>query len=1265
MAEESTNKPARRTERIGRYEILKHIATGGMGIIYEALDVDLDRHVALKILAPDLAAQQMTLIRFQREARAAAQLRHENIVAIFDVGESNGTYYIALEYVEGADLQDYINRKCRLDPEEARQIMIQATRALVHAHENGIVHRDIKPSNFLLTHKDNRLIVKLTDFGLAIRNESDAEFRITKDKTTVGTVDYMSPEQARDSRSADIRSDIYSLGCTFYHMLAGLAPFARGTLPERIIQHMKSAPPDVRKLNKSVPEPLVAIIERMLAKKPDDRYQTPADLLNDLENPDKVGAPAKRGPAPGKLERGPARKLPVEPTQILEKKELDSAIASRPVPRGKGEERDAKQSKNSRVKKPAADRFPDRDEDIDDRAPDEPPPYEDRDVPDPSGEETAPEDEPRKKSGQSSPGWMVVTAGAAGVLGLVLIITLIFGGRTPPPKKDPDTPLPPPAPITGVPQIKIDPAPVVSIDTSAAKMTVAAPVLPIMDTPSDQADQAALRREFHGPFGKFPEAPADATVLRLSRLGGAGPNQFRTLAEAVAQTKPNAFTVIEIHDNGPIYVPALAPLSQRDILVRGAEGYRPLIVWETKKSVEAKLVTTFCALAKGTLILENLDLVMQWSDKTPAAIFDVPDADFHARDCTFSIGGKSPQGQGVALVRRHGTGAENRLVRTSLRRCYVRGADAVLLRIKEVSGALLVEESLIAGYQQPLIDLRGRDADTLEFYCVRSTLVTGQVLLRSQPPGGQGVRPTIACRVLDSILSRDDTTAPQGDLVQIADGVEISKLSWRAANTVYAGWKNLLASQTKTIAGGDLDKWHDHWLYREGDRAVADSWPNHPPSGLEEHPAGTFLPSQSPVAFASLTGAGSIGSVIGLLPAAPEAWIERAFEPRTVPIIPASDIEAPRIGTGVGYYHGEYLDLNKLPDLGVYLNDKLQKERPAPRVVLRLAGKGVCQTSPLRIKGVENLVVHFEPAKDFRDPLTLEVRPSAALNRSALIDMTGGHLELIGARIRLNPITLVPTMIQVKDGSLSLTRCTLQGPHAKVTGAFESLIAVENSTTAPTTLLLRDNALVAGGLLIHLHDHVQLKARNNVFLALGDGVRFEANSSSMPLLHLLDHNTFAVRHTFFTLKTGPDFQAAEPVLLHANSNAFLRPFAEDADKGTLLRGADAWVARGRWSWQGRFNVYDARMHAYFAGPEKTIGMKQARSDWQTIWGQTGEQEPLLLDGPAVKTIAVEGKTQADLLLQLDRLALPAQLRGDRNQNPPGADLVYLGIKKKG
>src|SRR5262245_49435523 len=130
-------------DRIGKYEILDQIATGGMAVIYKARDVNLNRLVALKMLPPEVASQELTLARFRREAISVASLRHDNIVAIFEIDECNGSHYIALEYVEGRDLQEYISSKKRLDPEEARQIMIQAARALVHAHEQGIVHRDV------------------------------------------------------------------------------------------------------------------------------------------------------------------------------------------------------------------------------------------------------------------------------------------------------------------------------------------------------------------------------------------------------------------------------------------------------------------------------------------------------------------------------------------------------------------------------------------------------------------------------------------------------------------------------------------------------------------------------------------------------------------------------------------------------------------------------------------------------------------------------------------------------------------------------------------------------------------------------------------------------------------------------------------------------------------------------------------------------------------------------------------------------------------
>ncbi len=270
--------------RLGKYEVVAHIATGGMGAVYKAVDREHRRPVALKVLPTELARQASVLERFHREARHAARLNHPNIVALYESchDEVRDLHYLVLEYIDGVDLKKYMEKRGRLHAEETRLILIQAATALAHAHEQGVVHRDIKPANFLLAKAGSKVIIKLTDMGLACREEDD-DFRITREGTTVGTIDYLSPEPARDSASADIRSDIYSLGCTAYHMLAGHPPFAKGGLGERLYQHLETPVTDVREFSPKVSPEFWAVLERMLEKDPDDRYATPDDLLLDLK----------------------------------------------------------------------------------------------------------------------------------------------------------------------------------------------------------------------------------------------------------------------------------------------------------------------------------------------------------------------------------------------------------------------------------------------------------------------------------------------------------------------------------------------------------------------------------------------------------------------------------------------------------------------------------------------------------------------------------------------------------------------------------------------------------------------------------------------------------------------------------------------------------------------------------------------------------------------------------------------------------------------
>jgi tRNA A-37 threonylcarbamoyl transferase component Bud32/tetratricopeptide (TPR) repeat protein len=289
---------------VGKYEVQEHIASGGMAEVYKAHDPLHDRPVALKVLPDHLSDNPTILERFRREARNAARLSHKNIVRVYEWGHEGAVHFLAMEFVEGIDLHDHIAERGRLDPQEAWVITVQAARALDHASRQGITHRDIKPSNLLLSFRaDNKLIVKLADFGLS-REIRAGDFRVTKDGTTVGTVDYMAPEQARDSALADVRSDIYSLGCTLYHMLAGEPPFPDGGLGERIYKHLQSEVPDVRLFNRLVPFGLWAILKKMLEKDPADRYQSPEELLQALMHVEEGDPPVQ--PSRRKKARRPA-----------------------------------------------------------------------------------------------------------------------------------------------------------------------------------------------------------------------------------------------------------------------------------------------------------------------------------------------------------------------------------------------------------------------------------------------------------------------------------------------------------------------------------------------------------------------------------------------------------------------------------------------------------------------------------------------------------------------------------------------------------------------------------------------------------------------------------------------------------------------------------------------------------------------------------------------------------------------------------------------
>lgn len=263
-------------QQLGDFRLVRRLGEGGMGQVYLAEQISLNRRVAIKVLRADFADNQTFLKRFEAEAKAVAQLTHPNIVQVYSVGNVDNTRFMALEYVEGTNLKDYLNKKGPPELPIALAIMRQIAAALLKAAELGIIHRDIKPENILLTRK---VEVKVADFGLS-RIVGD-DVHLTQTGTTMGTPLFMSPEQIT-GKEIDPRSDLYSFGATCYHLLTGQPPFLADTAMAVGIRHLTDQAKPIQEYRPDLPKELCDLVHRMLAKKPDDRPQTAREVLREI-----------------------------------------------------------------------------------------------------------------------------------------------------------------------------------------------------------------------------------------------------------------------------------------------------------------------------------------------------------------------------------------------------------------------------------------------------------------------------------------------------------------------------------------------------------------------------------------------------------------------------------------------------------------------------------------------------------------------------------------------------------------------------------------------------------------------------------------------------------------------------------------------------------------------------------------------------------------------------------------------------------------------
>lgn len=268
---------------VAKYRVLEKIGIGGMGQVYLAEHKIMKHRVALKVLPRSKSADPSSLERFYREAKAGAAMDHTNIVRAFDIDfdQSSDLHYLVMEYVDGVSMQDLVKLKGPMPAARAAQYIYQTALGLEHAHAQGLIHRDIKPSNVLV---ERGGMIKILDMGLA-RFFNDDNDQITKkyDESVLGTADYLAPEQAVDSHAVDVRADIYSLGCTFYYMLSAQPPFGEGSVAQKLIWHQTRRPKPIKEHRPDLPDDIVAILDKMMAKSPAERYQTPREVADALQ----------------------------------------------------------------------------------------------------------------------------------------------------------------------------------------------------------------------------------------------------------------------------------------------------------------------------------------------------------------------------------------------------------------------------------------------------------------------------------------------------------------------------------------------------------------------------------------------------------------------------------------------------------------------------------------------------------------------------------------------------------------------------------------------------------------------------------------------------------------------------------------------------------------------------------------------------------------------------------------------------------------------
>ena len=1323
--DESTSwgEPQTRTvseQRIGSYRVVQPLGSGGMSSVFRAVHEETGNEVALKVLTRTLARNSTLLQRFMREARSAETLEHQNIVTIYDRGIDRGRHYLVLEYVEGGDFHEYIQRQGPLPTAEAITVVKSVASGLRYAAGRGLIHRDIKPSNILRTPAG---VVKIIDLGLALQNEFEDE-RVTREGTTVGTVDYMAPEQARDSRATSIQSDIYSLGCTFYYFLTGVAAYPGGDITDKLTRHARSPVPDVRDLRPEVPTDVSAIILRMMAKKAGDRFASYDDLMAALdatsadgmddgpgialipladETPDDLPALAvdpwpgpesgehtTSGPDLGQLAVVSLAELAGELSgEIRERPPARSPAAEPrpPIPRHGVDESDLQEPASSEI------------DELTSIAPVQP--------------------------ANSASIWIIAGSFIGVALVLLMLGLLQFMDTTSPS-----------AEVVAKPtesNVELDrPS---TITTRQPLAAVAAPISPVnpagrgLPTKKTAAASAVKEKWVEPADNESPKSagstqgdassgsrflPEWARSAVPDRIDGPFVVVRRVAESSDAFTVPTLYMALDQKIGGTVEIADEGPFFNDDFrvagdtrLIRARPGYRPIVRVERSNSEAVRKQPAIFVIGRQNLILDGIDLVVDVRDVYPeqTAIFSCTGSSLTLRNCSITI--LNHNNTPFSVVRVEPTGS--RPTRVRLERTLVRGGFAAGVELDGGSTELAMSKSVIVGGPGPLV--RVTDASSgpeTRFFFVDSILAGPGPIVQLARKELAGSTKPVSIRAFGSIFGRlhgvgvasviSSTSSIRGAAKQV---------EWGGDDNLFAGWKGFFASGSDpvvTIPG--LAEVRSTWNRSDQkSQEYPSPWPRPPElAAITAEELKPFVPDREntlwPVAQPRL---GLFQKAVGEYPSPaipqPLGW---AFEP-SVPTRKgpparkmltatqalanesgrsAAAVAAPSVSTVVSDpldLTFDTADATWEGDLGAFLRDRLTAGVGHARV--RVRGSGQHRFTPIRLPADLWLEIRVEPLAA-AEPPSWSPWPNAT--GPALIELYGGALVLSNLILRHEETSRLEQLIRVEDGHLVMSRCqfTAPGPFPDFPG---DLIAFRSLSTQPypadpkrqifatpvdrPVCRLHESVLITGGIALKAELGKGMVALTECAIAAGiAGVELLPSKVSRRRFDadlVIDHCTMTAERSIVRLgpwrglPPGPD----RPWLITSRNCAFLAMYDRKTRETVLLRSdADA-LARGTVSWQASDDAVDVDFFTV-AGESVPLPNNRPRDlqlQWVHFWGP-GHMNGRMT-GPrgsgSGPTVRFWEKLRPGRVEPAD-LVLNPDHHPDRERLNVGADLGWLG-----